>query len=231
MDFKPVDGGSPDSPAVDSRLGAGIAGAVVGGGLGALIWYLLIRFTGYEIGYAAWGVGVLAGLGTRLLARNGSPALGVAAAVCALAAILGGQYFGAKDVVAKAKAEQSSVMAGVLGNAYEDQVKFAQQVLVAQTEDELKKLVATNIADEGETPNPGAITDEELAKFKKEQMPHLRELAAGKPSKEEFIANILGDVDQQFTGWNLMKETLSLFTLLWLFLGVSSAFKLGARID
>jgi hypothetical protein len=224
VDFKPVGGGSPDSPAVDSRLGAGIAGAVLGGGLGALIWYLIIRFTGYEIGIAAWGVGVLAGVGTRLLARNGSPALGVAAAVCALAAILGGQYFGAKDVVARELAKN-------FGEAYEERVQFAKQVVAAKDDDELKKLIALDMADEGQTPNPGAVTDEILAEYKEEDLPELRDMASGKLTKEEFIANFQLIFGSQFTGWNLMKETLSLFTLLWLFLGVSSAFKLGARID
>jgi hypothetical protein len=39
-------------------LAAGIVAALVAGGL----WALLVQLTGYEIGYAAWGVGLLVGV-------------------------------------------------------------------------------------------------------------------------------------------------------------------------
>jgi hypothetical protein len=65
---------------------------LAGGFLGMLGWFLLIKATGYEIGYAAWGVGVITGFGTRLLAQVSSEALGYCAGGCAFLAILGGQY-------------------------------------------------------------------------------------------------------------------------------------------
>jgi hypothetical protein len=60
--------------------------------LGMFGWYLLIKITGDEIGYAAWGVGALTGLGARLLGASGSTKLGVLAGVFAFSAIIGGQY-------------------------------------------------------------------------------------------------------------------------------------------
>ena len=57
-----------------------------------LVWYFLVKVTGHQIAFAAWGVGMLAGLGARGLGREGSRGLGIAAGVAALVAILGGQW-------------------------------------------------------------------------------------------------------------------------------------------
>lgn len=81
--------GSPD--AGRSRFLAGLTGAILTGAIGALAWFFLIKVTGYQIGFGAWGVGLLVGMGTRGLGREGSRGLAVAAAVCALAAVAGGQ--------------------------------------------------------------------------------------------------------------------------------------------
>lgn len=74
-----------------SRFLAGLTGAFLTGAVGALAWFFLIKVTGYQIGFAAWGVGLLVGMGTRGLGREGSQGLAAAAAVCALAAVAGGQ--------------------------------------------------------------------------------------------------------------------------------------------
>lgn len=50
---------------VPTLLGGGLA-AVVGGS----IWGLIVIATGYEIGFVAWGIGVLAGLGVVLFSKG-----------------------------------------------------------------------------------------------------------------------------------------------------------------
>lgn len=42
-----------------------LAGALVLGLLGAAVWAAIGYFTGYEIGWVAWGIGALAGMGAR----------------------------------------------------------------------------------------------------------------------------------------------------------------------
>lgn len=53
---------------------ASILPAVIGGTLaaviGGLIWAAIVITTGYEIGYVAWGIGVLAGIGVVLFAKG-----------------------------------------------------------------------------------------------------------------------------------------------------------------
>jgi hypothetical protein len=74
------------------RLGQQILGGVIGGALGAGAWVAIVHFTGYEVGFVAWGVGLLVGLGSMTMAGGRSTALGaVAAGLIALLAVLGGK--------------------------------------------------------------------------------------------------------------------------------------------
>lgn len=83
----------PGASAVQrSRLLPGIAGAAAAGIVGMLVWFFLVKVTGSQVAFAAWGVGMLAGLGARGLGREGSRGLGIAAGTAALVAILGGQW-------------------------------------------------------------------------------------------------------------------------------------------
>ena len=66
----------------------GIAFSSIGALIGAAIWTVVAMTTGYSIGWIAWGVGVLAGIGMKLGYRNQSTSAGVAAASVALAGVL-----------------------------------------------------------------------------------------------------------------------------------------------
>lgn len=70
-------------------IAAGIVAALVAGGL----WAMLVRITGYEIGYAAWGVGVLVGVAMSRVTVNRSRQLAVAAAGFALVGLTAGKVF------------------------------------------------------------------------------------------------------------------------------------------
>lgn len=79
-------------PTGPGRFGLGVVGAATAGLIAMLAWCFLIQLTGYQIGFAAWGVGLLVGLGARALGREGGRRLGLAAGACALVAILGGLW-------------------------------------------------------------------------------------------------------------------------------------------
>jgi len=64
-----------------------ILGGILGGAAGVLIWVLVGYFTNYEVGWIAWGVGFLAGLGVRYAAfLSGGEASFAKGAVAALIA-------------------------------------------------------------------------------------------------------------------------------------------------
>lgn len=70
-----------------------LLGAVIGGAIGAGIWAAITVSTGYEIGWIAWGVGVLVGGGAMALSRGeASSTTGAIAALVALAAVGVGKY-------------------------------------------------------------------------------------------------------------------------------------------
>jgi hypothetical protein len=76
-------------PVGDRSIWFGVGGALVGGFIGMMIWFLLIKWTHYEIGWIAWGVGLLTGVGARVAGSRPSAALGVFTATCACVAIIG----------------------------------------------------------------------------------------------------------------------------------------------
>jgi hypothetical protein len=90
--------------------------AVVGGGLAAIVggvmWGLIVKLTGYEIGYVAWAVGVAAGFGVLLFAggRRG-PALQVIAVIASILGIFLGKYFSFFEALRKVATEDYGVEA------------------------------------------------------------------------------------------------------------------------
>ncbi len=73
----------------------GLIAAVIGGG----IWGAIAIWTGYEIGYVAWGVGLLCGLGVVMLSqgKRGMP-LQMIAVVTSVLGIVIGKYINFFDV-------------------------------------------------------------------------------------------------------------------------------------
>jgi hypothetical protein len=73
-----------------------LIGGLIGGAIGGFVWALISYLTNYEVGWIAWGVGFLVGLGVRFADHlgDGEEGLlqGVTAAVMAIGAIGVGTY-------------------------------------------------------------------------------------------------------------------------------------------
>jgi hypothetical protein len=69
-----------------------ILGGVIGGGIGVLVWVLVGYYSHAEVGWIAWGIGFLAGVGVRYAAYLGqqeeSALHGILAAVIAAGCII-----------------------------------------------------------------------------------------------------------------------------------------------
>ena len=86
-------------------LGA-ILGGSIGGLIGAVIWAVVTYSSGWEIGWIAWGIGGLVGVGVRLgTSGSGGISHGGTAVIIALVAVLGGKW-------AAVRLEFSAFMAG-----------------------------------------------------------------------------------------------------------------------
>lgn len=197
----------------------GAVGAVVGGFVGMLAWFWLIKLTGYEIGFAAWGVGVLVGLGAKLLGKQGSTMLGIVAGACALVAIVGGQYLAAKSAVDEELAQWAD-------EAFNERLKYAQTAAKVETDEDIRAFIAKDYEVAA-----SEISNEQVRDFRETELPELRDLASGKTTKEAFNKDFNELKDSFVYKFLLLKESIGLFTLLWLFLGVGSAYKMGSGSD
>jgi hypothetical protein len=128
-----------------------------------------------------------------------------------------------------AKSSYDEFVSEVIDGAYESHLALAQDVLKAGSDQELKVILAEFYADEGETPDPGTISDADLEEFRREDLPTLEDLAAGRTLKTAHQANLRRQFNE-FAGFaGLLGASVSLWTLLWLFLGVGTAYRLASR--
>ncbi|HEY4414358.1 MAG TPA: hypothetical protein VGO57_01605 [Verrucomicrobiae bacterium] len=193
----------------------GAIGALVGAVLGMVGWFFLIKATGYEIGYAAWGVGALTGVGARVVGAEGTRKLGVLAGVLALLAILGGQFLALRSI--------AMVEFDKIGEAaYQSKLDDANTAVAAKSPQEIKAIIAKD-----EEEDVSSVSDERVKEFTEKELPQLRDFIAGKPSKAEFLSQINVFRNSFHMQFLLLKSSIGLFTLLWIFLGVGSAYKLA----
>jgi hypothetical protein len=120
--------GAASATQAEILASSSIVPAIIGGILtaiaGGLIWGLITNTTGYEIGWAAWGIGLLAGYGVVMFAKGqGGLRLQLVAALTAVLGIAIGKYltffYALKEYVAdeyglEATAELSVLSAGVM---------------------------------------------------------------------------------------------------------------------
>lgn len=203
-------------PASDDGFLKGLIGALVASLVGMLGWFFLIKLTGYEIGYAAWAVGGLTGVGARVLGAVGTPRLGIAAGTCACVAIIGG------GLLATRSAAEKEIDRYILA-AYQEQLDEAQEAIAVNGPEATKAFIAKR-----EAKQVSEVTDEEIKRFQVEELPHYQKFVASKTSKADFVARMSAVKNSFSMQWMLLKESIGVFTLLWLLLGVGTAYKLGA---
>ncbi len=211
-------------PSGDRALWLGIAGAVAGGFVGMMIWFLIIKWTHYEIGWIAWGVGVLAGYGARVTGSQPTPALGFITALCALAAIVGGQYLATRSIV-------TEILDKGINEAYTERLNYAREGVNAKSDDEIRAFLIRHGEADDDDKKAGrlqVVRPEQIKEFRDTEQTTLQEFIAGKPSREEFGRNLRRI--QETAGFRMLmfKESFGLMTLLWLFLGMGSAFKIAS---
>jgi hypothetical protein len=78
----------PAAAALLPAVLAGLVAAVVGG----VVWGLIVKWTDYEVGFVAWGIGFLVGIAVVTAARARGLVFQVVAVLCALLGILIGKY-------------------------------------------------------------------------------------------------------------------------------------------
>jgi len=205
-------------------LGRCIIAGILSGTLGAILWGAIVYFTGYEIGWIAWGVGVLVGITIRFASGGADGgALGVAAALIALASIAGGKYFGAYMAV------QSTVNEISKQEVTDEQVRvYIADRVVGEMEADGKTL---------KWPDGMTLEDAETQEdYPPEVWKDMEERWAGMTPAErtdfraqlkEHYKGTLRSATASIAGIGFM-DSFSLWDVLWAFLAVGSAFKIGS---
>jgi hypothetical protein len=196
------------------------AGGVIGGLVGAAVWAAIAHFAHREVGWVAWGVGGLVGLGVRVAAgdRDG-PAFGVLAVL----AVLGGKFAAAH------------LIAGEVRDA-----------LVAVTDDDLMVPLAQAVVKERAAkgqkvmflPGRSADTATELAEFPPEirteaakrwnQLPpaEQQQRRAAETKQRAVFGVIVGAGARE----GIFRGSFSPYDLLWFGLATFTAFRIGSGV-
>ncbi len=195
-----TDGNAPLAIAV-GMLAAAVAGAA---------WALLVNLTGYEIGYAAWGIGLLVGFAMAKVTRDRNGRLAVTGAGLAFAGLVIGKaliFLTSAGLIATELADDQELLTGAIAwSMYDD------RELSPATLEELDATIAA-----GDTLSDAVwetMLEEADARVSGMTAAERDELA--RATARTALAHI-GIVN------GIILQT-SLFDLLWLFLAVGTAY-------
>ncbi len=181
-----------------------------------IVWAVLIIMTNHEIGWVAWGVGGLVGVGAKTFGKGETAQIGLAAALAALVAILAGQFLATRHAA-------NQFTETLVNVAYAEQITYAKEAIAAQNETEIRAVLAKHESDSDKTIEPSTITAAQISDFQKE-LPSLKKLAGGQVSKADYQREHALTIDTGF----ILKNSFSFFTLLWISLGVGTAYRVAS---
>lgn len=175
---KTADAATAD-PSKKPSFGMGLLGGFVGALVGSIIYYAIFRATGVRIGLALI-VGGLAGWGANWLGKGeGSHELAGITVALVVFGVLAAQYF----VVLGWWNQLRDI-------SYTASLAVAKEVVKAipnGTDGEIRRYLAGQLAEEGETIKPGAVSDEEVKAFREHELPRCQQLASGKITKAQYF--------------------------------------------
>ncbi|HEX6307695.1 MAG TPA: hypothetical protein VFZ69_05865 [Longimicrobiales bacterium] len=191
-------------------LALGLAAAIAGGGL----WALAVFMTNMEIGYAAWGVGVLVGIAMTRATQQRTQQLAYIAAIFALLGLVAGKafiYAGSSGMIAEELREDDEVMRGAVAWQL-----YAERALDPETLAEVDRVEA------------GADTLSDAAWARMLEQAEAR-LAAMTDEERALAADAAAQTVMHSMGMvGGIRAQLSAFDLLWVFLAVGTAYRMLA---
>lgn len=191
-------------------LAAGLAAGLVAGGL----WALLVRITNYEIGYAAWGVGLLVGWAMTRVTHRRTAQLAYAAAAFAVIGLVAGKAFifaSSGGAMAGDFAQDDELMASYI--AWD---MYDNRELDAAT---LEELDATQAA--GDT-----LSDRVWEGMRSQAAARIAAMSA--QERQDAAERAAERTIQSFGLLGGITAQLTLFDLLWVFLAVGTAYRMLA---
>ncbi len=208
---------------------AAIVAAAAAALIGAWLWRFAAVNFGYEFGLIAWGIGAAVGFAAASVGSRGMQA-GVVCAVLALGSIVVGKYWAYSGIVDQLQEAISGISQfdEEMYDYFEEEVEDARLLVNGSGSDDFTRRF---MVERGytEATSPAGVSAYELADFREYVEPGLREMANSTPDFEEWRANGVEALDQ-ISPWAMMREDFGLFDILFAFLGIGTAFRLGSRM-
>lgn len=168
-------------------------GAAIGTTVGCIIWYLIFYFGDINFGFLAFIPAIMGGLLGKMMAREDNTWIGVTAAVFTVLGI----FFTSYAIAAHEFAKDFGGSTDSLFPTYDERMAEAKEAAAAKTDDEIRNFLKNRdrktfekFAKKGEKYEPEAIEKEEIDGFKMFEQKTLQDFANGKPSREEYEADI-----------------------------------------
>lgn len=220
-----VDDEEPFVPAVNNPVLA-IVAPVAAALLGAAVWALLIKSTGYEIGYLAWGIGLAIGFACVLFGGRGI----VHAALCgvlALLSIVGGQAWGIELV----SFDDYSALDPIFDEIRQDALPWAK---VADKNDDLTVAAFMIRRDYSVEVEPEMVPPAAIDEFREMWEPQLELLADRTVTFDEWLEQggleTYGEYFEIVPLWTRLKEVWGPLDLVFMGLGVITAGGIVMRV-
>lgn len=201
----------------------GSVGALIGGIVGMVLWYGMVRYIHIQHGLIAVVVGVIVGVGCRVLGGGYSVKLGLIASLCALLAIVGGKYLAVQAIF-------DQLIGGKLGAAYEERVEYARGAVQQKSEAEIRVFLAQHPDEDAPAKTAGEVTHKQLEEFRKE-LPELEALASGKMTRAKWEERVRSELGSLEIRGMVFKESLNLWSIIFAGIGIVSAYRLGTGQD
>ena len=206
----------------------GIIAAGVVAILGALLWKYISVWFGYEFAIIAIGIGFAVGIAAVMFESEGV-ATGVICAIFTLLSIFGGKYMAMSNLQETWVQDISTAIEG----EEETYRKYYKQDIAAANAfgngiDDRKELVVF-LNDHGysEFYDVENITDAEIADFNEYVVPHLKRISETNPTFEEWLDGTFNENVKEMSTMSLMFLNFGILGIVFLFLGVGAAFKMG----
>jgi len=217
----------------DSLSITGLAFATFAAIAGAFAWYLIATMFDYELGFVAWGIGGLIGLAAAL-GGSRSDAAGVACGVLLVVlAIFGGKYMAMSSIAAEYQAMVSGDASDPETMEMFEEFQFDASSFAridANDENAVKTFMVDHWFIDAES--SASVTSDDLDYFRTEFQPGLEDQIASPMNFEQWHAGMMGNVDavfQDISPVSMVIDTLGPMDILFLLLGVSTAFQLARR--
>jgi hypothetical protein len=183
--------------------------ALVAAVAGALVWAGIAYFTGYEVGWVAWGIGAVVG-GAAVATGGRGQVMAVTCAGFALVAILGGKLLTIQLHV-------DSALRRELAPHYAEMVRDARdfaRIAADATDDQVEDFM---IDHEFHVP---------VGEFRAEIAPALLDFARTEPTFDDWAELYVEQAKSEFELSTTLASTLGMVDLVFAFLGISTAYML-----